>query len=101
MYLIDLSTGQTQFANNAAYLDPGFAVTDMLFMKTDKSVDLVLSGSTTSSRNKNCQAGDPTCNVCPEGDPLCRAKPNQGAAVGNKILNWREIPLRNSTNGAL
>ena len=101
VYLIDLSTGQTQFANNAAYLDPGFAVTDMLFMKTDKSVDLVLSGSTASAANKTCKEGDPTCNVCPQGDPLCRAKPNQGGTVGTKILNWREIPLRNSTNGTL
>lgn len=101
VYLIDLSTGQTQFANNAAYLDPGFAVTDMLFYKTDKSIDLVLSGSTASTPNKTCKEGDPTCNVCPEGDPLCRAKPNQGGSVGTKILNWREIPLRNSTNGAL
>ncbi|MBB3283031.1 pilus assembly protein [Mitsuaria sp. BK037] len=101
VYLIDLSSGQTQFANNAAYLDPGFAVTDMLFVKTDEGVDLVLSGSTPSSPKTTCDAKDPTCNVCPPGDPLCRSKPNQGSAVGAKILNWREIPLRNSTNGAL
>jgi len=101
VYLIDLSTGQTQFANNAAYLSPGFAVTDMLFVKTDEGVDLVLSGSTPSNPG-NCQPGDPTCsNVCPEGDPLCRGKPRKGSAVGTKILNWREIPLRNSTNGTL
>nr|WP_297528827.1 PilC/PilY family type IV pilus protein [uncultured Roseateles sp.] len=92
VYAIDLGTGQSRFANNATYFDPGSAVTDVQFVETDGKPTLIVSVDrkcTGDSCNPNCSG-----NLCAPPVP----PPN---GVGPKLLNWREVPLRNATGGTL
>ncbi len=112
VYMIDLGSGQTRFANNAVYVEPGFSVTDLLFTRGDKKISLTIGGSNESSGSKNgCTEGDSTCvqktckvgdkDCCPPGQTVCNQEAGDDANYGTKILNWREIPLRTPTNGSL
>ncbi|MDH0864214.1 PilC/PilY family type IV pilus protein [Mitsuaria sp. GD03876] len=85
VYALSLGTGQTQFTNNAAYFDPGFGVIDAQFIYTPNGPKLLISGTTPSA----------TCG----GGTLCLPPTNDPKGIGNKLLNWREIPLRNATGG--
>lgn len=84
VYALSLGSGQTQFTNNAIYFDPGFGVIDAQFIKTPNGPKLLISGSTPST----------TCN-----GTLCLPPVNDPASIGNKLLNWREVPLRNAAGG--
>ncbi|WP_377160111.1 pilus assembly protein [Roseateles sp. UC29_93] len=112
VYMIDLGSGQTRFANNAVYVEPGFSVTDLMFTRGDKKISLTIGGANESSGSKNtCAANDPTCvekickpgdkDCCPPGQITCNQEAGEDPNYGIKILNWREIPLRTPTNGSL
>ena len=109
VYMIDLASGQTRFANNSIYIEPGFSVTDLLFTRGDKNISLTIGGANDSSGSKNvCAANDKTCDpclidpsqCCPPGKPLCNQLAGTDSSYGTKILNWREVPLRSPTNGS-
>lgn len=94
VYALDLGTGKTQFSNNAAYLSPGFSVTDLRFVKVGNKVILAIGGGPGS--------GPPPVNApCYSAGTVQGACVNSPPGLGNKILNWREIPLRNSVGGTL
>lgn len=94
VYALDLGTGMTQFSNNAAYVQPGFAVTDITVVIDEKgNVTLNISGATTANK-------DDQKNIKCEGS-ACASDINQWGGYTTKQLNWREIPLRNANGGTL
>ena len=92
VYAIDLGTGQSRFANNAAYFDPGASVTDVVFVITDGEPKLVISVDHTCT-------GEGCKDKCTGN--LCTPDVTPGKGVGPKLLNWREVPLRTPSGGTL
>ncbi|WP_431266682.1 pilus assembly protein [Roseateles chitinivorans] len=76
VYAIDLGSGRSQLANNAAYLSPGFAVTDLQFVRIpsphgdggDGGVALAIGGSG-DSNVKAQPSGDKDCPPAPRPSP--------------------------------
>ena len=121
LYALDLGTGYTQFTNNATYIAPGFAVTDMRFVKQDNGAITLLTGGSTDTTGvtygsaTTAVPGSTTgTTTCAPGDTQCMAAAcsssagsqnnnctKQGAGTGSQLLNWREVPLRNATGGTL
>lgn len=97
VYALDLGRGQTQLVNDAEYLSPGFAVTDLVVVDTKDGISLGISGSN-PPQPKTCPPGA-TCSeedACPENSATCFKNLKPGKGLTPRILNWREVPLRNN-----
>lgn len=114
IYALNLGTGATQFANNATYISPGFAVTDLKFVRSDSGTVTLAFGGSTDSTGVGYGTGNTPPTTCAPGDTACLARTCTSVAgsagnactqsegsTGNKLLNWREVPLRTPTGGTL